>query len=63
MEKTRDESDHSRLRKFPKTAKKLQNYDLADFCQILKFFLSEMIDFYSFASFQAHCIEYPQGTL
>ena len=45
MEKTRDESDHSRLRKFPKTAKKLQNYDLADFCQILKFFLSGMIDF------------------
>ena len=38
MQKTRDESDPSRLRKLPKTAPKLQNLNLADFLQFLDVF-------------------------
>ena len=43
MQKTRDEPDHSRLQKLPKTAKKLQNQNLANFCQFWTFSLSGMI--------------------
>ena len=47
MQKSRDEFDHSGLRKLKKTAKKLQNYNLADFCQFLDVFSvwDDRIDF------------------
>ena len=55
MQKTRDESDHSRLRKCPKTAEKIKNLNVAIFLQFLDFFsvLDDQIDFLSFASVQA----------
>ena len=47
MQKTRDESDHSGPRKLQKTAKKVQNQNLAEFCQFLDVFSvwDDRIDF------------------
>ena len=53
MQKTRDKSDSPRLRKLPKTAPKLQNFNLADFLQFFNVFSvwDDRIDFYGFTNF------------
>ena len=47
IQKTRDECDAFRLRKLPKTARKLQNINSADFLQFLDVFSvrGDQIDF------------------